>query len=414
MQNINIKDSINEINNLKEDYKLYTFTNKFHVKSNSLANNENQSKSVIKNKYSPFRGEKLNKKNLNRFDSNSDYISELWNKIISKNLNREIDGNKKEEKVKENIRNNILNTKNISNVKDFYNNDKYTAFSKKIKINEEKRNSDAHINNKLKKMILENNSDSDNINIKEYEIKFYKNNNSTKEYKDTCEETNNNINLNYYAFNHTNNNFFKNKNNFKILKNEKIFTKINKKYKILYENILKENIVLKKENEALKNKINEINDEIDIMKEEDEINKENLKENENKLTELYEFIKQQINIYEQKILNYKELLFKKDQEIQRMAKELQKIECSKKNISTDINDVKYKIIPQEQNLKEFNRDIKTFGENNSVINNNININTINMKNINDYSCNNYINKFIKNSDNNVNINKNGGFYNKEN
>lgn len=112
-------------------------------------------------------------------------------------------------------------------------------------------------------------------------------------------------------------------------------------------------------------------------------------------------------------LNYKELLLKKDQEIQRMAKELQKIDSSKKNISTDINEVKYKIIPQEQNLKEFNSDLKTFGENNSVINNNININTINMKNINDYSCNNYINKFIKNSGD-ININKNGGFYNKEN
>ena len=91
-----------------------------------------------------------------------------------------------------------------------------------------------------------------------------------------------------------------------------------------------------------------------------------------------------------------------------------KKECSKKNISTDINEVKYKIIPQEENLKEFNNNIKTFAENNSVINNHININTINMKNVNDYSCNNYINKFIKNSDNNVNINKNGGFYNKEN
>ena len=40
-------------------------------------------------------------------------------------------------------------------------------------------------------LVLENNSDSDNINIniKEYEFNFFKHNNSTKEYKDTCEET---------------------------------------------------------------------------------------------------------------------------------------------------------------------------------------------------------------------------------
>jgi len=412
MQNIKSKDSIIESNNLKDDYKLHTFTNRFDIKTNSSANNEGQSKSAIKNKYSPLKGEKLNKKNLNRFDSNSDYINELWNKIISKNLNREIDGSEREDEVNKNIRNNILNNKNISNVKNFYNNDKYTAFPKKIKIKEENSNSKTHMSNTLKHIVLENNSDSDNI--KEYDFNSFKHINFNKEYKDTYEETNNNTNLNYNAFNHTYSNFFKNKNNFKILKNEKIITKINKKYKIMYENILKENIILTKENETLKNKINELNDEIDIMKEEDELNKENIKENENKLSELYEFIKQQINIYEQKILNYKELLLKKDQEIQRMVKELQKIECSKKNITTDINEDKYKIIPQEQNLKEFNNNIKTFGENNSVINNNININTINMKNINDFSCNNYINKFIKNADNNVNIYKNGGFYDKEN
>ena len=195
MQNINNEDNINETNNLKEDYKLHTFTNKFHINSNSLANNEGQSKSAIKNKYSPFKGEKLNKKNLNRFDSNSDYINELWNKIISKNLYREIDGNQREEKVNRSIRKNLLNNKNISNVKNFYNNDKYTAFPKKIKTNEENSNNNTHISNKMKNIILENNSDSDNLNIKEYKSNFFRHNNSTKEYKDTCEETNNNINL---------------------------------------------------------------------------------------------------------------------------------------------------------------------------------------------------------------------------
>ena len=86
MQKTKSKENIDEVNQIKEDYKLSTFTNGFHSKIYSFPNNKEQNKVQFKKKFQSVKGEKLNKQDLNRFNSKPGYITDLWNKIISKNL----------------------------------------------------------------------------------------------------------------------------------------------------------------------------------------------------------------------------------------------------------------------------------------------------------------------------------------
>ena len=351
----------NELNSFKTDYKLHTFSNGFNIEFHSSSSKiDNQKKKFLKNKYSPLNGEKLSKKNLNRFNTKPDYINELWNKIISKNLNSprercQSEGNENNNNFKNKIVNDKINEYTNINI----NKNKINLY--KVLLEKNSHNNENNMickemissplnTNSLKHLVLENGLDD--INNKVINSDNYKE--KGKENKDTNEDINNNNNNIF--LNNTCNNFYKNKKYLK-LKNEIIipkYYKFNKKYKLLYKNTLSENIILQKENQKLKNKIKEINDEIDIMREEDELNKENIKENENKLSELYKFIKQKINIYEQEILNYKELLLQKETEIERMTKKIEKMESIQNNIYKVLNEQKNKIIVQENIINEFN------------------------------------------------------------
>ena len=264
MEKLECKEKNDEINLIKTDYKLHTFTSGFHSKIYSFPKKETN-KFELKNKYTPLKGEKLNKKNLNRFDSKSDYISDLWNKIISKNLKTIDKTYRCEDILSDNLKN--LEQHNIH----FYNLSK--KHKKKIQNNSNtntmnnmiyKTNLNNLLNNSLKQLDLDNILNNKN----EYVSSSCNGRDTSKDNKEMREDTSNNFNID------TNYNFYK--------FNSKIFTKfinINKKYKKLYEDAMNENIELKKENENLKNIIKEKDDEIDIMKEENELNKENIKEN---------------------------------------------------------------------------------------------------------------------------------------
>jgi hypothetical protein len=355
MQKTKSKENIDEVNQIKVDYKLNTFTNGFHNKIYSFHNNKEQNKVQFKKKFPSVKGEKLNKQDLNRFNSKPGYITDLWNKIISKNLKT----------LDESSQNKSIEILFKSNKKIYYKN----------KINKmmiKKKSNNLNVNDNTYKNSLNNPLCNSFNNL---EIGNNANNDFMKDNKDKREEINNLENATY-------NDFYKFNNE---IKNGILFPKlikINKKYKKLYEEAINENNELKKENEQLKNKIKEKNDEIDIMKEEDELNKESIKTNENRLNELYEYFMQKINIYEQKIFNYKELLFKKDQEIQRMLKEIQKMETSKKSISIELNEKKNKIFKKEIAIKEYNNKTTKFEDN--IIKN---INVTDLKN-NDNTNNN--------------------------
>ena len=58
------QEIINEANSFKNDYKLQTFSNGFHIRLPSFPKKHEQNKSSFKNKYNPLSGEKLSKKNL--------------------------------------------------------------------------------------------------------------------------------------------------------------------------------------------------------------------------------------------------------------------------------------------------------------------------------------------------------------
>ena len=221
--------------------------------------------------------------------------------------------------------------------------------------------------------------------------------------------------------NHTNTNFSNSKNNNKNKSKSKNLFKINdikllvqnnnlnlkiknnypmiwqiiaftKKYKKLYENLLKQNEELQKENEELKKKIENINDEVCILKEEDNINKEIIKENEDKVEELSNFIQQQNKMNESRLDDFKYMLYKKDEEIQRLSKELEKIDDSKRNIYLSLNNeimnFKEKINRQNEEINKYKKEIELF-QNESIItknnaNNNYNVNNVNnINNINE-------------------------------
>ena len=190
--------------------------------------------------------------------------------------------------------------------------------------------------------------------------------------------------------NHTNSNFNKNNNkqnikikdiklldsNLKIKNNCPIIWQIiafTKKYKKLYENLLKQNEKLQKENEELKRKIENINDEVCILKEEDNLNKELIKENEDKVEELSNYIKQQNIINENRLDDFKCLLYKKDEEIQKLSKELEKIDMSKRNIylslKNEIENFKEKINKQNEEICKYKQKIELFQNENIVLKN---------------------------------------------
>ena len=209
----------------------------------------------------------------------------------------------------------------------------------------------------------------------------------------------------------TNSNFYNNKNNKKLnnikLNNNNIveikkkypiiwqIIAFSKKYKKLYENLLKQNEELVKENEELKRKIENINDEVCILKEEDNINKELIKENEDKVEELSNYIKQQNKINENRLDDFKYLLYKKDEEIQKLSKELEKVDNSKRNIYLSLNNeieiFKEKINKQNEEICKYKQKIELFQNENIVLKN-----VDDRNNINDINNINIIGNCIKN------------------
>ena len=176
------------------------------------------------------------------------------------------------------------------------------------------------------------------------------------------------------------------KNNYPIIWQIITFTK---KYKKLYENVLKQNEELQKENEELKKKIENINDEVSILKEEDNINKEIIKENEDKVEELSNYIQQQNKINESRLDDLKYMLYKKDEEIQRLSKELEKIDDSKREIYLSLNNeimiFKEKINRQNEEINKYKKEIELFQNKNIILKNTNNVNII--KNINEIQKN---------------------------
>ena len=226
---------------------------------------------------------------------------------------------------------------------------------------------------------------------------------------------------NFTFLNHTNTNFCNNKNKmkikdiklyqntFKIKNNCPIIWQIiafTKKYKKMYENVLKQNEELQKENEELKKKIENINDEVCILKEEDNINKEIIKENEDKMEELSNYILQQNKNNESRMDDFKYLLYKKDEEIQRLSKDLEKIDDSKRNIYINLNNellsFKEKIKKQNEEINNYKKRIEMIQNENNILKKNTNINNVNI--INNFSgiTNQIINngnKIVKNKNN---------------
>ena len=179
---------------------------------------------------------------------------------------------------------------------------------------------------------------------------------------------------------------FKIKNNFPIIWQIIAFTK---KYKKLYENLLKQNEELQKENEELKRKIENINDEVCILKEEDNINKEIIKENEDKMEELSNYILQQDKNNESRMDDFKYMLYKKDEEIQRLSKELEKIDDSKRNIfmslNNEISSFKEQINKQNEEINNYKKKIEMVQNENIILKNNSNNNINNVNIINNFS-----------------------------
>ena len=228
------------------------------------------------------------------------------------------------------------------------------------------------INTYLDKNIIDKRSPQKTINTSDLKLKLLEDNQDN----------------NCTFLNQTNTNFFNSKNNFKInniksLNNNLEFKKsypmiwqiiaFSKKYKKLYENLLKQNEKLQKENEELKRKIENINDEVCILKEEDNLNKELIKENEDKVEELSNYIKQQNIINENRLDDFKCLLYKKDEEIQKLSKELEKIDMSKRNIylslNNEIENFKEKINKQNEEICKYKQKIELFQNENIVLKN---------------------------------------------
>ena len=228
------------------------------------------------------------------------------------------------------------------------------------------------INTYLDKNIIDKRSPQKTINTSDLKLKLLEDNQDN----------------NCTFLNQTNTNFFNSKNNFKInniksLNNNLEFKKsypmiwqiiaFSKKYKKLYENLLKQNEKLQKENEELKRKIENINDEVCILKEEDNLNKELIKENEDKIEELSNYIKQQNIINENRLDDFKCLLYKKDEEIQKLSKELEKIDMPKRNIylslNNEIENFKEKINKQNEEICKYKQKIELFQNENIVLKN---------------------------------------------
>ena len=406
-----------EIITNQKDFKFKSLTNNSKPKYQSIHNKElylnhslhNNIKKLSSNqKYSKLK----KKKTLDKFFEK--YISEKLN------ITKDKEKNKKNNTAEKNIETRIFY--NSSDKSGFYKRTK-AKITKIIKNKKIITDSSFRINpnnfsecirsqdKKSKKNTTSSPSNSTNLNLnkikphKRYPLKTI-NISELKSFEDNQE---NNITF----LNHTNTNFYNNKNNSKIkyikLLNNNLDIKNNcpmiwqiiaftKKYKKLYENALKQNEELQKENEELKRKIENINDEVCILKEEDNLNKELIKENEDKMEELSDYIKQQNKINESRLNDFKYMLYKKDEEIQRLSKQLAKIDDSKRNIFLSLNNeilnFKEKINQQNEEINKYKEKIELFQNENIIL-----------KNINNNDKKNNI-TVINNFNNNINDEKN--------
>lgn len=404
-----------EINSNKKDSKCKSLACKYKSKSQSKKSKElNLNYSLHNNIKKLTNNHKYNKLKKKKT------LDKFFEKYISEKLNITKDRPKKSNTTEKNI-----------DTKIFYNSSDKSGFYKKTKLKKNKiiknkkivtdtsfrinknnfseraRGKDENpkkitpydiINIDLNKNIINKRSPPKTINISE--LKSFEEN----------QETNSTF------LNQTNSNFYNNKNNTKLnnikLPNNNIEIKktypmiwqiiaFSKKYKKLYENLLKQNEELVKENEELKRKIENINDEVCILKEEDNINKELIKENEDKVEELSNYIKQQNKINENRLDDFKYLLYKKDEEIQKLSKELEKVDNSKRNIYLSLNNeieiFKEKINKQNEEICKYKQKIELFQNENIVLKNADDRNNINdINNLNDINNINIIGNCFKN------------------
>ena len=400
-------------NQNKKDLKFISGINRSKSQSKSQSkeyNHSNSNRNIHKNikKISNNqRFSKLKKKKV---------LDKLLGKYISEKLNKIKDKNKKNNSTEKDIESKIFSS---SSDKSCFHKKNKIKNPKSIKIKKYVTDSSFKINNISEFLLNNNNKKSYLSHIFNHNLNKNKNHKmcplktvNNSEFKSLEENHDTNITF----FNLSNSNFYNNKkfiskfNDIKISNNNLNIKKcpmlwqiiaFSKKYKKLYENLLKQNEELQKENEELKKQIEDINDEVCILKEEDNLNKELIKENEDKVEELSNYIKKQNKINESRLDDFKLMLFKKDEEIQKLLKELERMDNNKRNIyfklNNEIENFKEKINKQNEEINKYKEKKELFqNENNFIKNNNI-IGNINSKNdINNIkiinNCKNIINK----------------------